>query len=115
MVSSTVRSLSLIAPSGKVRRFEMRKDANLLLNPSQMGEFVHAANVSTLSFYKFLPKLGELRHMYLDFENLHALIFPMPDHNILLVTVEKMEPDIARMIDFILRLLVQEGMIHKTS
>ncbi|NOJ28331.1 MAG: hypothetical protein DA330_10010, partial [Nitrososphaera sp.] len=61
MVSSTVRSLSLIAPSGKVRRFEMRKDANLLLNPSQMGEFVHAANVSTSSFYKFLPKLGELR------------------------------------------------------
>jgi hypothetical protein len=33
-----------------------------------------------------MPKLGALRHMHLDFEDLHAIVFPMPDLNALLVT-----------------------------
>jgi hypothetical protein len=98
-----------------LRRFKKREDVSLLLNPSQMAELVKAANNAASSFYKFDPKLGVVRHLYIDFENLHALIFPMPDHNVLLVTVEKIEPDIPRMINFIMRLLEQEGMIHATS
>lgn len=115
LASSTVRSVSLIAPTGMLRRFKKREDVSLLLNPSQMAELVKAANNAASSFYKFDPKLGVVRHLYIDFENLHALIFPMPDHNVLLVTVEKIEPDIPRMINFIMRLLEQEGMIHATS
>lgn len=115
MASSSVRSVSLIAPTGKIRRFEMREDVNLLLNPFQMGDLVNAANVAASSFYKFLPKLGVLRYMYLDFENLHALVFPMPDHNVLLVTIEKIESSVPQMIDFIQRLLEKEGLVYTTS
>lgn len=110
--SSNVRSVSMIAPSGKLLRYKIREDVNLLLNTNEMTELIKNANQASLLFYKFAPKLGELRHMYLDFENLHALIFPMPDHNVLLVTLEKAEPDLPRMASFITRLLQREGMIH---
>lgn len=50
--------------------------------------------------------------MYLDFENIQVLIFPMPDHNVLLVTLEKAEQDIPRIVAFITRLLQSEGLIH---
>jgi hypothetical protein len=110
--SSNVRSVSMIAPSGMLRRYKMREDVNLLLNHGEMAELIKSANEASLLFYKFAPKLGELRHMYLDFENLHALIFPMPDHNVLLVTLEKAEPDLTRIVSFITRLLQREGMIR---
>lgn len=77
-----------------------------------MGELIKVANQASLSFHKFMPKLGELRHMYLDFENLHALVFLMPDLNALLVTLEKVEPDVPRIVSYITRLLENEGMIH---
>jgi hypothetical protein len=110
--SSNVRSVSMIAPSGMLRRYKMRDDVNLLLNPGEMTELIKSANQASFLFYKFSPKLGELRHMYLDFENLHALIFPMPDHNVLLVTLEKAEPDLTRIVAFITRLLQREGMVR---
>lgn len=112
MASSNVRSVSMIAPSGMLRRYKLREDVSLLLSPREMAELIKNANQASLLFYKFAPKLGELRHMYLDFENLHALIFPMPDHNVLLVTLEKAEPDLPRMASFITRLLQREGMVH---
>lgn len=110
--SSNVRTVSLIAPTGMLRRFKMREDVNLLLGTREMGELVKAANAAASSFYRFLPKLGSLGYTYLDFEDLHALIFPMPDRNVLLVTVEKIEPEIPRVTAFITRLLEHEGMIH---
>jgi hypothetical protein len=102
----------MIAPTGMLRRFKLREDVNLLLNPNEMAELIKTANKAALSFYEFAPKLGGLRHMYLDFDNLQALIFPMPDYNVLLVTLEKAEPDVSRIISFVIRLLQREGMIH---
>lgn len=112
LASSNVRSVSMIAPTGMLRRFKLREDVSLLLNPREMGELIKVANQASLSFHQFMPKLGELRHMYLDFENLHALIFLMPDLNALLVTLEKVEPDVPRIATYITRLLENEGMIH---
>src|SRR5262245_18004083 len=103
MAASNVRSISLIAPTGMLRRFKLRDDTNLLLNPSEMAELVKHTNKATSLFYKFAPKMGELRHMYLDFENLHTLVFPMPDHHVLLVTLQKAEPDLPRIVSFISR------------
>lgn len=93
-----------------LRWYKLREDINLLLNPNEMAELIKNANQASLSFYKFAPKLGELRRVYLDFENLHALIFPMPDRNVLFVTLEKGEQDLTRIISFITRLLRREGM-----
>ena len=109
---SSVRSVSMIAPSGMLRRYKLREDVNLLLNPKEMAELIKNANQASLLFYKFALKLGERRHMYLDFENLHALIFPMRDHNVLLITLEKAEPDLPRIVSFITRLLQREGLVH---
>ena len=102
----------MIAPTGMLRRFKLREDVNLLLNPEEMAMLIQSANNAASSFYDFAPKLGELAHMYLDFENLQALIFPMPDHNVLLVTLEKSEREVSRIISFIVRLLQKEGLIH---
>jgi hypothetical protein len=102
----------MITPSGMLRRYKLREDVNLLLNPKEMAELIKNANQASLLFYKFALKLGERRHMYLDFENLHALIFPMRDHNVLLITLEKAEPDLPRIVSFITRLLQREGLVH---
>ncbi len=110
--SSNIRSASVIAATGMLRRYRIREDVNLLLGPKEMGELVKTATQVGSSFYRYAPKLGELRHMHLDFENLQALIFPMPDHNVLLVTMEKAEPDVTRVVAFITRLLQREGLIH---
>lgn len=110
--SSNIRSASLIAATGVLRRFKIREDVNLLLNPNEMGELIRTSKLAASSFRKYAPKLGELRHMYLDFENIQVLIFPMPDHNLLLVTFEKAEPDVTRIVSFITRLLQSEGLIH---
>jgi hypothetical protein len=77
-----------------------------------MGDLIRTSKYAASSFRKYSPKLGELRHMYLDFENIQALIFPMPDYNVLLVTLEKAEQDIPRIVAFITRLLQSEGLIH---
>jgi hypothetical protein len=108
---ATVRSASLIAPTGNLRRFRVREGVNLLLNHHEMGELVRAANKAAATFYRFAPKMGELRQMQLDFENLHALIFPMPDRNVLLVTVERTEKNVEKMAASIMRLLEREGMV----
>jgi hypothetical protein len=112
MASSNVRSVSLITPRGTLRQFRMREDVNLLLNTKEMGELVKSINSATSSFYKFLPKLGLLRHFYLDFEDLHALVFPLPDRNTLFIALEKMEQDIPRLTKYIIRLLQQNEMIY---
>lgn len=106
-----VRSASFIAPTGNLRRFRVREGVNLLLNHHEMGELVKAANRSAAIFYSFAPKMGELRRLHLDFENLHALIFTMPDRNVLLVTIEKTEKDVQRLAASITRLLESEGMV----
>src|SRR6185503_10214611 len=110
--SSNVRSVSLVAATGVLRRFKMREDVNLLLNPREMGELIRTSKHAASSFHKYAPKMGELRHMHLDFENIQVLIFPMPDHNLLLVTLEKAEPEVPRIVSFITRLLQSEGLIH---
>jgi hypothetical protein len=110
--SSNVRSVSLVAATGVLRQFKMREDVNLLLNPREMGELIRTSKHAASSFHKYAPKMGELRHMHLDFENIQVLIFPMPDHNLLLVTLEKAEPEVPRIVSFITRLLQSEGLIH---
>ena len=112
IASSSVRSVSLITPLGMLRQFRMRDDITLLLNTHEMSELVKSINLSTSPFYKFSPKLGMLRHMYLDFENLHALVFPLPDRNTLLVGLEKMEHDIPSITRFIMKLLQQNEMVY---
>jgi hypothetical protein len=77
-----------------------------------MGELVRSVNIAASSFYKFLPKLGFLRHLYLDFEDLHALVFPLPDRNSLFIALERMELDIPRMTRYIIRLLQQNEMTY---
>jgi len=95
-----------------IRQFRMREDVNLLLNTKEIGELVRSVNHAASSFYKFLPKLGLLRHLYLDFEDLHALVFPLPDRNTLFIALEKMEQDIPRMTKYIIRLLQQNQMTY---
>ena len=112
MASSNVRSVSLITPRGTLRQFRMREDVNLLLNTKEMGELVRSVNLGASSFHKFLPKLGFLRHLYLDFEDLHALVFPLPDRNTLFIALERMELDIPRMTRYIIRLLQQNEMTY---
>ncbi len=104
----------MIAATGIVRRYMLREDINLLLGPKEMGELIRTTNHVASSFYRYSRKLGELKHMYLDFENLQALIFPMPDHNVLLVTLEKVEQDVPRIVSSITRLLQGEGLIHES-
>jgi hypothetical protein len=113
MASSNVRSVSLITPRGTLRQFRMKEDVNLLLNTKEMGELVRSVNFATSSFYKFLPKLGLLCHLYLDFEDLHALIFPLPDRNTLFIALEKMEQEIPRLTKYIIKLLQQNEMIYE--
>lgn len=112
IASSNVRSASLIAATGVLRRFKLREDINLLLNPHEMGHLIRTAKEAAASFRRYALKIGELRHMHLEFENIQVLIFPMPDHNLLLVTMEKGEPDLQRIVSFIARLLQREGLVR---
>jgi len=112
MASSNVRSVSLITPRGTLRQFRMREDVNLLLNTKEMADLVRSVDFAASSFYKFLPKLGLLRHLYLDFDDLHALVFPLPDRNTLFVGLEKMEQDIPNMTRYIIRLLQQNELTY---
>jgi len=111
MASSNVRSVSLITPRGTLRQFRMREDVNLLLNTKEMADLVRSVGLAASSFYKFLPKLG-LLHLYLDFDDLHALVFILPDRNTLFVGLEKMEQDIPNMTKYIIRLLQQNELTY---
>jgi len=112
IASSNVRSASIINPRGILKQFKLREDVNLLLSPTEMGELVNSVNVAVSSFYKFFPKLGFLHHLSLDFENLHALIFPLPDRNTLFITMEKNERDVPSIAAYIMRLLQQNEMTY---
>lgn len=112
MASSNVRSVSLITPRGTLRQFRMREDVTLLLNTKEMADLVRSVDLAASSFYKFLPKLGLLRHLYLDFDDLHALVFPLPDRNTLFVGLEKMEHDIPNITKYIIRLLQQNELTY---
>jgi hypothetical protein len=112
MASSNVRSVSLITPRGTLRQFRVREDVNLLLNTKEMADLVKSVDVAASSFYKFLPKLGLLRHLYLDFDDLHVLVFPLPDRNTLFVGLEKMEQDIPTITKYIIKLLQQNELTY---
>jgi hypothetical protein len=112
MASSNVRSVSLITPRGTLRQFRMREDVTLLLNTKEMVDLVRSVDLAASSFYKFIPKLGLLRHLYLDFDDLHALVFPLPDRNTLFVGLEKMEQDIPNITKYIIRLLQQNELTY---
>jgi hypothetical protein len=112
MASSNVRSVSLITPRGTLRQFRMREDVNLLLNTKEMADLVRSVNHAASSLYKFSPKLGLLRHLYVDFDDLHALVFPLPDTNTLFVGLEKMEQNIPTITKYIIRLLQQNELTY---
>jgi hypothetical protein len=112
MASSNVRSVSLITTRGTLSQFRMREDVNLLLNTKEMADLVRSVNHATSSLYKFSPKLGLLRHLYVDFDDLQALVFPLPDTNTLFVGLEKMEQNIPTITKYIIRLLQQNELTY---
>ena len=57
------------------------------------------------SLFKYSRKIGFLHYLYLDFDDVHALVFQLADRNVLLITVEKMENDIPRFAKYVSRLL----------
>ena len=103
--SSTVRSVSLLGPRGTLKQFRMREDVSLLLSPEQMGGLAMQLNELVRSLFKYSRKIGFLHYLYLDFDDVHALVFQLADRNVLLITVEKMENDIPRFAKYVSRLL----------
>lgn len=108
--SSTVRSVSLLGPRGTLKQFRMREDISLLLSPEQMGELAMQLNELVRSLFKYSRKIGFLHYLYLDFDDVHALVFQLADRNMLLVTVEKMENDVPRFAKYVSRLLEKNEM-----
>jgi hypothetical protein len=108
--SSTVRSVSLLGPRGTLKRFRMREDVSLLLSPEQMGELALQLNGLVRSLFRYSRKIGFLHYIYLDFDDVHALVFQLADRNVLLITVEKMEYDVPRFAKFVARLLERNDM-----
>lgn len=103
--SSTVRSVSLLGPRGTLKRFRMREDVSLLLSPEQMGGLAMQLNELVRSLFKYSRKIGFLHYLYLDFDDVHALVFQLADRNVLLITVEKMENDVPRFAKYVAKLL----------
>jgi hypothetical protein len=103
--SSTVRSVSLLGPRGTLKQFRMREDISLLLSPEQMGGLAMQLNELVRSLFKYSRKIGFLHYLYLDFDDVHALVFQLVDRNVLLITAEKMENDILRFAKYVSRLL----------
>jgi hypothetical protein len=64
----------------------------------------HELTVFSIAMFKI--------RIYLDFEDLHALVFPLPDRNTLFIALERMEQDIPRMTRYISRLLQQNEMTY---
>lgn len=108
--SSTVRSVSLLGPRGTLKRFRMREDVSLLLSPEQMGGLAMQLNELVRSLFKYSRKIGFLHYLYLDFDDVHALVFQLADRNVLLITVEKMENDVARFAKYVAKLLEKNEM-----
>jgi hypothetical protein len=110
--SSNVRSVSLLNPKGMLKGFKMRDDVSLLLSPEQMGGLAMQLNELVRSLFKYSKKIGFLHYLYLDFDDVHALVFQLADRNLLLITVEKMENDVPRFAKFVSRLLEQNEMTY---
>ena len=108
--SSNVRSVSLINARGTLKGFKMREDISLLLSPKQMGELALQLNGHIKSMFNFSHRLGFLHYMYLDFDDVHALVYQLADRNVLMITVEKMENDVPRLAKFVEKLLVRNEM-----
>jgi len=103
--SSIVRSVSLLGPRGMLKRFKMREDVSLLLSPEQMGGLAMQLNELVRYLFKYSRKIGFLHYLYLDFDDVNALVFQLADRNVLLITVEKMENDVPRFAKYVSRLL----------
>ena len=110
--SSNVRSVSLLNPKGMLKGFKMRDDVSLLLSPEQMGGLAMQLNEVVRSLFKYSKKIGFLHYLYLDFDDVHALVFQLADRNLLLITVEKMENDVPRLAKFVSRLLEKNEMTY---
>ena len=108
--SSNVRSVSLINARGTLKGFKMREDISLLLSPKQMGELALQLNGLIKSMFNFSHRLGFLHYMYLDLDDVHALVYQLADRNVLMITVEKMENDVPRLAKFVEKLLVRNEM-----
>jgi hypothetical protein len=108
--SSTVRSVSLLGPRGMLKQFKMREDISLLLTPEQMGGLAMQLNELVRSLFKYSRKIGFLHYLYLDFDDVHALVYQLGDRNVLLITVEKMENDVPRFAKFVAKLLEKNEM-----
>jgi hypothetical protein len=111
--SSNVRSVSLLNPKGMLKGFKMRDDVSLLLSPEQMGGMAMQLNELVRSLFKYSKKIGFLHYLYLDFDDVHALVFQLADRNLLLITVEKMENDVPRLAKFVSRLLEKNEMTYE--
>jgi hypothetical protein len=90
----------------------MRDDVSLLLSPEQMGGLAMQLNELVRSLFKYSKKIGFLHYLYLDFDDVRALVFQLSDRNLLLITVEKMENNVPRFAKFVSRLLEQNGMTY---
>lgn len=108
--SSNVRSVSFLGPRGMLKRFRMRDDVSLLLSPEQMGALAMQLNELVRTLFKYSRKLGFLHYLYLDFDDIHALLFQLADRNVMLITVEKMENDVPRLAKFVSKLLEKNEM-----
>ena len=108
--SSNFISVSLINARGTLKGFKMREDISLLLSPKQMGELALQLNGLIKSMFNFSHRLGFLHYMYLDFDDVHALVYQLADRNVLMITVEKMENDVPRLAKFVEKLLVRNEM-----
>jgi hypothetical protein len=62
------------------------------------------------SLFKYSRKIGLLHYLYLDFDDVHALVFQLADRNVLLITVEKMENDVPRFAKYVAKLLEKNEM-----
>ena len=110
LASSNVRSVSLLSPRGMLKGFKMREDISLLLTPDQMGDLAMQLNELVRSLFRYSKKIGFLHYLYLDFDDVHALVFQLADRNLLLITVEKMEYDVPRFARYVSKLLHKNEM-----
>jgi hypothetical protein len=88
----------------------MREDVSLLLSPEQMGGLAMELNELLRSLFKYSRKIGVLHYLYLDFDDVHALVFQLADRNVLLITVEKMDNDVPLFAKYVARLLEKNEM-----
>jgi hypothetical protein len=110
LASSNVRSVSLLSPRGMLKSFKMREDISLLLTPDQMGDLAMQLNELVRSLFRYSKKIGFLHYLYLDFDDVHALVYQLADRNLLLITVEKMEYDVPRFARYVSKLLQKNEM-----